>query len=265
MSDPYPVDATSYEKAAYSPAPQASPKPKRKPPFIKGPICLQWVSRAARLRKPALAAGLALWFLRGVTRTDGPYKITRALRNKFQLSGPQMLRGLRALEAAKLVRFVKSGRGRCPVVAIIDLSPYLPRKVKHTDGLAKSSGDGRSAYIVSEKPLATPDHGGAIPGRSPGEAGNLWRSAPDDSRTVPGRSLPCRSLGDDPSGVPGDVYHAPLSGVSAACPRCQSRRMIDVLIHGGRSIRRECADCSKFVGFTKWHGNHHAMPEEERV
>jgi predicted transcriptional regulator len=32
----------------------------------------------------------------------------------------QMLRGLRALEGAGLVRFVKQGRGRCPVVEIVD-------------------------------------------------------------------------------------------------------------------------------------------------
>jgi hypothetical protein len=30
-----------------------------------------------------------------------------------------MLRGLRALEGAGLVRFVKEGRGRCPVVEIV--------------------------------------------------------------------------------------------------------------------------------------------------
>lgn len=106
----------------------AGDKPRKKDPFIKGPICLRWVSRAVRLRKPALAAGLALWFLRGVSYGSGPYKITRALRNKFQLSGPQMLRGLRALEKAKLVRFVKQGRGRCAVVDIIDLTPYQARR-----------------------------------------------------------------------------------------------------------------------------------------
>jgi hypothetical protein len=114
----------STEPAAY-PEP-AGDRPVKKNAFVKGPICLRWVTRAVRLRKPALAAGLALWFLRGVTRHKGRHKITRALRNKFQLSGPQMLRGLRALETAKLARFVKQGRGRCPVVEIIDLTPYQP-------------------------------------------------------------------------------------------------------------------------------------------
>jgi DNA-binding transcriptional ArsR family regulator len=116
----------------HPPAP-ASSVPGKSPPFIKGPICLRWVARAVRLRKPALAAGLALWFLRGVCPHDGPFRITRAIRNKFQLSGPQMSRGLRALEAAKLVRFVKSGRGRCPVVQIIDLTPYRGRGARKPD------------------------------------------------------------------------------------------------------------------------------------
>jgi hypothetical protein len=108
------------------PTEPAGDKPRKVDAFIKGPICLRWVARAVRLRKPALAAGLALWFLRGVTYKAGPFKITRALRNKLQLSGPQMTRGLRALESAKLVRFMKQGRGRCAVVDIIDLTPYRP-------------------------------------------------------------------------------------------------------------------------------------------
>lgn len=107
---------------------------RKKDAFVKGPVCVRWLARAVRLRKPALAAGLALWFLRGVTYNAGPYKITRAVRNRFQLSGPQMLRGLRALEGAKLVRFIKSGRGRCAVVDIIDLTPYRPNKRPTTTG-----------------------------------------------------------------------------------------------------------------------------------
>jgi uncharacterized membrane protein len=39
------------------------------------------------------------------------------------LSAGQMLRGLRALEGAGLVRFVKEGRGRCPVVEIVAQLP----------------------------------------------------------------------------------------------------------------------------------------------
>jgi len=88
-------------------------------PFLRGPIPLAWVARAAQLRKPALPAGLGLWFVRGVSKKTGPVRVSAALRKKVGLSAGQMLRGLRALEGAGLVRFVKDGRGRCPVVEIV--------------------------------------------------------------------------------------------------------------------------------------------------
>lgn len=89
-------------------------------PFLRGPIPLEWLARAAQLRKPAMPAGLCLWFVRGVSKKTGPFRVSAAVRKKVGLSAGQMLRGLRALEGAGLVRFVKEGRGRCPVVAIVD-------------------------------------------------------------------------------------------------------------------------------------------------
>jgi hypothetical protein len=38
------------------------------------------------------------------------------------------------------------------------------------------------------------------------------------------------------------------------CCRCGSNETIDVSIHGGQSIRRECAMCGRFVGFPVWYG-----------
>ncbi len=92
----------------------------RAEPFLRGPISLAWLGKAAQLRKPALPAGLALWFFRGVSKRTGPIRASAAIRKKLGLSAGQMLRGLRALEGAGLVRFVKEGRGRCPVVEIVD-------------------------------------------------------------------------------------------------------------------------------------------------
>ena len=91
----------------------------RAEPFLRGPIPLEWLARAAQLRKPAIPAGLCLWFVRGVSKKTGPIRISAAVRKKMGLSGGQMLRGLRALQAGGLVRFVKDGRGRCPVVEIV--------------------------------------------------------------------------------------------------------------------------------------------------
>jgi hypothetical protein len=67
-----------------------------------------------------LAVGLALWFVRGVNPGHrGPVKVGSSLRRRFNLSRDQTGYGLRALEAARLVAYVKGGRGRCPVVEIL--------------------------------------------------------------------------------------------------------------------------------------------------
>jgi DNA-binding transcriptional ArsR family regulator len=91
----------------------------RAEPFLRGPIPLAWLAKAAQLRKPAIPAGLSLWFVRGVSQRTGPIRVSAGIRKKVGLSAGQMLRGLRALEGAGLVRFVKEGRGRCPVVEIV--------------------------------------------------------------------------------------------------------------------------------------------------
>ena len=97
---------------------------KRRAPFLKGPIPLAWLAKAASLRKPALPAGLCLWFQFGVSGQSG-IRVSASVRKKLGLSAGQMLRGVRALSQAGLVRFAKSGRGRCAVVEIVDaeLSP----------------------------------------------------------------------------------------------------------------------------------------------
>jgi len=38
------------------------------------------------------------------------------------------------------------------------------------------------------------------------------------------------------------------------CPRCCSERFVDIEIHNGQSLRRECAVCKRFIGFSAWHG-----------
>ncbi len=39
------------------------------------------------------------------------------------------------------------------------------------------------------------------------------------------------------------------------CGRCGSRDYIDVLIHGGRSTRRDCRRCGRFIDFPVWYGS----------
>jgi hypothetical protein len=104
-------------------------------PFIKGPLCREWFIQAARLPKSAIKVGLALWFKAGVEKDDFirggraeslPIRVDRGLKRRFEISPPQLSRGLHALLRAGLIRIVKGGAGRCPVVVIVNLQIPLP-------------------------------------------------------------------------------------------------------------------------------------------
>jgi hypothetical protein len=47
---------------------------------------------------------------------------------------------------------------------------------------------------------------------------------------------------------------AVLDGEPVPCPRCGGIDMLDVAIHDGQSVRRECARCGRFVEFAVWYG-----------
>lgn len=88
-------------------------------PFLRGPIPLSWLARASAAKGSAVAAGLCLWFIRGVAPAMSDTKVTKALRKRLGLSSDQMRRGLLGLESVGLIEFVSRGRGRCPVVRIV--------------------------------------------------------------------------------------------------------------------------------------------------
>ena len=99
-------------------------------PFIKGPLCREWVVRALALRKPAVKVGLALYFKAGVLKDDfirgrraesRPIRCDRSMKKSFDITPSQMSRGLQALQDAGLILIVKGGAGRCPEVVIINI------------------------------------------------------------------------------------------------------------------------------------------------
>lgn len=111
-------------------------------PFVKGPLCRQWFVRAMRLRKPAVMAGLALWFKAGVTKDEFlrakraeslPIRVDRGLKKSFEISPSQMSRGLHALAEEGLIVITKGGAGRCPVVAIVNVQ--IPRHASRRNEL----------------------------------------------------------------------------------------------------------------------------------
>src|SRR5262245_3385086 len=89
--------------------------PKR---FLKGPIGWQWLTEAAALRGAALATGLAIWFLYGVTgnRTN---QLTYRRLAELKVRRHAAYRALRKLEAAGLIK-VKRQNGRPPLITLID-------------------------------------------------------------------------------------------------------------------------------------------------
>lgn len=45
-----------------------------------------------------------------------------------------------------------------------------------------------------------------------------------------------------------------VGSAQAVCSRCGSGSYVDVPIHGGRSLRRDCRRCGRFIAFVVWYG-----------
>ena len=94
-------------------------KKRRQAEFVRGPIPVAWIGKAAELPGRALAVGLAVWFIVGARRHSNA--VCPSLLARFGVSQRTAYRGLAALERAGLVE-VDRHRGRCPRVTIQDVS-----------------------------------------------------------------------------------------------------------------------------------------------
>jgi len=110
-------------------------------PFIRGPVWVDWIARAHEAGGSAVTVGLALWFKQGffgqtpsVGMKSIEVNVASALRKKFRLTPDQTRRGLKALEAVGLVKYVKGGRGRCAVVKIVDRPEALNARKSESAG-----------------------------------------------------------------------------------------------------------------------------------
>ena len=88
------------------------------PHFIKGPLPLPWIHRAAALPGKALHVALALWYVKGLCRS-ATFPFKRKLSAEMGVSPDATYDALTNLEAAGLIR-VDRHRGRSPVVTIRD-------------------------------------------------------------------------------------------------------------------------------------------------
>jgi len=104
----------------------APPKPKPKLPrhhpgekFLKGPIPLRWLTRAATLPGKALHVALALWFQAGVERSA----TVRLNLSRLQDFGVERSAGSRALTMLATCRLVAVWQrpGCAPIVTILEV------------------------------------------------------------------------------------------------------------------------------------------------
>ena len=86
--------------------------------FVKGPIPLPWLEIAARLPGKSIHAGIALWYVAGLTRSRlVPLSNIAGLR--FGLDRNAKYRALKWLEGAGLVA-VERKLGRAPLITILE-------------------------------------------------------------------------------------------------------------------------------------------------
>jgi hypothetical protein len=105
--------------------PELSAPPRRKPRtkqvggFIRGPIPLEWIIRAARIpRRNAVLVGLVLHYLSGLRNERDGLVLTVRRCQPFGLGRKGVQRGLADLEAAGLIRVSRTA-GQSPRVDIV--------------------------------------------------------------------------------------------------------------------------------------------------
>ena len=100
-----------------------APRHKHGEPFLCGPIPLNWITHAANAagRGSGLAVALALWYLSGLNKHAATVRLNGSTLRLFGLKRHASYRGLRALEAANLVK-VKRHDGRNPIVTLLQFS-----------------------------------------------------------------------------------------------------------------------------------------------
>ncbi len=85
--------------------------------FIRGPIPLDWVLRAGRLKGKALQVGMILWFESGCLKSR-TVPLRQTLAQEFGCHRDTIIRAVRELEKAGLVTVV-SDPGRCLSVTLL--------------------------------------------------------------------------------------------------------------------------------------------------
>jgi hypothetical protein len=93
-------------------------KKHRKQDFLRGPIPVAWIGKAASLGWKATQVALAIHFMAGLRKDQAEFRLSTVSCKLFGLSRGGKLVGLKALEKAGLIR-VRRAQGKNPQVTIL--------------------------------------------------------------------------------------------------------------------------------------------------
>jgi len=99
--------------------PSKTERLKQKGAFIKGPIDLDWISRAANLPGKALNIALTLMYLSGLNKSKENLKLTRTTYKLFNVGRSAVYSALNNMEKEGLIK-VKKSQGRKNVITILE-------------------------------------------------------------------------------------------------------------------------------------------------
>ncbi len=89
-----------------------------KPLFLRGPIPMDWLSKASDLPGKTLHLAMALWWLNGMSKGEA-FKLTGKALDLLHVSRDAMRDGLNRLEQHGLIR-VERKTGQRPVITILN-------------------------------------------------------------------------------------------------------------------------------------------------
>lgn len=95
------------------------PSPKREL-FLRGPIPLEWLSKAAALPGKTINLAIALWWLHGMTN-GRPFKLTKKALEYMQVGRDAASDGLTRLENVGLIEVVRRP-GQRPTISILGVN-----------------------------------------------------------------------------------------------------------------------------------------------
>lgn len=90
----------------------------RRTPFLKGPIPLAWLQRAARCPGRSLHVGILLWYAVGLMKTH-TISLSYKKARDFGLDRHAVGRGLQGLEKGGLIQASRR-QGRSPLVTVLE-------------------------------------------------------------------------------------------------------------------------------------------------